>query len=251
VSVHSANISAVPDTKGRTLSVVIPCYNERDTISELVRRVQAAKAAGLAKEILIVDDGSKDGTRDVLAQIEADPELNRGLRVILQPKNAGKGAALRRGFEEATGDFVVIQDADLEYDPTDYDVLLGPLLDGSADVVFGSRFLSGAHRVHLFWHYVTNLGLTTLSNIATNLNLTDMETCYKVFRREVLQRVTLQENRFGIEPELTAKVARLGVRVYEVPISYHGRDYSEGKKIGMKDGFRALWCIAKYGVARR
>jgi len=242
---------SVPNPESRTLSVVVPCYNERDTIRELVRRVQAAPAGGLSKEIVIVDDGSSDGTRDVLAQIEQDPELNRGLRIFLQPKNQGKGAALRRGFEEATGDFVVIQDADLEYNPTDYDALLPPLLDGRADVVFGSRFLGGEHRVHLFWHYVTNLGLTTLSNFATNLNLTDMETCYKMFRREVLRKVHLEENRFGIEPELTAKVARLGCRVYEVPISYAGRDYSEGKKIGMKDGFRALWCIAKYGIAKR
>ena len=235
----------------RTLSVVIPCYNERATIRELVRRGQLAPAAGLAKEIVIVDDGSTDGTREVLARIQEDPEVNSGLRVFLQPKNQGKGAALRRGFEEATGDFVVIQDADLEYDPSDYDALLGPLLDGRADVVFGSRFLGGPHRVHLFWHYVVNIGLTTLSNLSTNLNLTDMETCYKMFRLEVLRKVQLEENRFGIEPEITAKVARLGCRVYEVPISYSGRDHSEGKKIGMKDGFRALWCIAKYGVAKR
>jgi glycosyltransferase involved in cell wall biosynthesis len=235
----------------RVLSVVIPCYNERDTIREILRRVHAAPAHGLRKEIIVVDDGSKDGTRDILPELQKDPEINSGLRVILQPKNMGKGAALRRGFEEATGDFVVIQDADLEYDPSDYDILLVPLLDGRADAVFGSRFLGGPHRVHLFRHYVVNIGLTTLSNLATNLNLTDMETCYKVFRRDVIQRIHLEENRFGIEPELTAKVARLGCRVYEVPISYSGRDYAEGKKIGVKDGFRALWCILKYGVAKQ
>ncbi len=236
---------------GKTLSVVIPCYNEAKTIRDLVGRVQAAHAHGLQKDIVIVDDGSTDSTREVLASIETDPELGRGVRVVLQPNNSGKGAALRRGFSEARGDFVVIQDADLEYDPNEYDALLTPLLDGRADVVFGSRFLGGPHRVHLFWHYLANLGLTTLSNAATNLNLTDMETCYKVFRREVLTRIELQEDRFGIEPELTAKVARLGCRVYEVPISYSGRDYAEGKKIGVRDGFRALWCITKYGLLKR
>lgn len=236
----------------QTLSVVIPVYNEERTLRELLRRVQDAPAHGLTKDIVIVDDGSQDGTRDVLAGIEQERDgLGRGVRVFLQERNQGKGAALRRGFQEARGDFVVIQDADLEYDPQDYDQLLVPLLDGRADVVFGSRFLGGPHRVHLFWHYVANMGLTTLSNAATNLNLTDMETCYKAFRREVIQRIDLQENRFGIEPEITAKVARLGCRVYEVPISYSGRDYSEGKKIGMKDGFRALWCITKYGLLRR
>jgi glycosyltransferase involved in cell wall biosynthesis len=234
-----------------TLSIVIPCFNERHTVRDLIGRVQAANALGLDKELVLVDDGSTDGTREVLAEIQGDPKLSKGLKVYLQEKNGGKGAALRRGFEEATGDFVVIQDADLEYDPKDYDVLLPPLLDGRADVVFGSRFLGGPHRVHLFWHYVANVGLTMLSNAATNMNLTDMETCYKMFRRDILQRITLQEDRFGIEPELTAKVARLGCRVYEVPISYAGRDYAEGKKIGVKDGFRALYCIAKYGVLRR
>ncbi len=238
-------------SEAKVLSVVIPCYNEAKTVRDLVRRVQAAPARGLQKEIVIVDDGSTDGTREVLDSIEHDPELGPGVRVVLQPKNAGKGAALRRGFSEATGDFVVIQDADLEYDPKDYDVLLTPLLDGRADVVFGSRFLGGPHRVHLFWHYLANLGLTMLSNAVTNLNLTDMETCYKVFRRDVLQRIQLEEDRFGIEPELTAKVARLGCRVYEVPISYSGRDYAEGKKIGVPDGFRALWCITKYGLLKR
>jgi glycosyltransferase involved in cell wall biosynthesis len=236
----------------QVLSVVIPVYNERNTLREILRRVQSAPAHGLAKEIVIVDDGSTDGTRDILAEIQQEPVVpGNTLRVFLQPKNAGKGAALRRGFQEATGDFVVVQDADLEYDPAEFDVLLGPLLDGRADVVFGSRFLSGPHRVLYFWHYLTNLGLTLASNVVTDLNLTDMETCYKVFRREILAKITLEEDRFGIEPELTAKVARLGCRIYEVPISYSGRTYAEGKKIGMKDGFRALWCIARYGLLRR
>jgi glycosyltransferase involved in cell wall biosynthesis len=242
---------AASQTEPLTLTVVIPCYNERNTIEELLGRVEKSPAAGLRKEIIVVDDGSKDGTRDLLTELDKKKAF-AGLRVILQPKNGGKGSALRRGFQEATGDFVVIQDADLEYDPAEYEVLLKPLLDGRADVVFGSRFLGGgAHRVHLYRHYVANLGLTALSNFTTNLNLTDMETCYKIFRRDVLQRINLEENRFGIEPELTAKVARIGCRIYEVPISYAGRDYAEGKKIGVKDGFRALWCIAKYGVLRR
>lgn len=249
---HSQPIlSTTPQHHPRTLSIVIPCFNERAFIGQVISRVQKAHAGGLRKEILVVDDGSTDGTREVLAEIARDPALQVGLRVILQPKNMGKGAALRRGFQEATGDFVVVQDADLEYDPVDYDILLTPLLDGRADVVFGSRFLGQVRRVHLFWHYVTNLGLTTLSNAATNLNLTDMETGYKMFRREIIQRIELAENRFGIEPEMTAKVARAGCRIYEVPISYSGRDYAEGKKIGFKDGVRALYCIAKYGLLRR
>lgn len=234
-----------------TLSIVIPCFNEANTVRTAVRRVQEASALGLKKDIIVVDDGSTDGTRQVLEDMLRDPALRPGLRVFREPVNRGKGAALRRGFAEARGDFVVIQDADLEYDPADYDVLLPPLLDGRAHVVFGSRFIGGTHRVHLFWHYVANVGLTTLSNMTTNLNLTDMETGYKMFRRDVLQRIELKENRFGIEPELTAKVARLKVRVYEVPISYAGRDRSEGKKIGWKDGVRALYCIGKYGVLRR
>jgi glycosyltransferase involved in cell wall biosynthesis len=241
----------VPGLPMPTLTVVIPCFNERPTVRELLRRVQEAPALGLEKEILVVDDGSTDGTGELLTALMTDPALSRGVRLLKQPKNLGKGAALRRGFAEATGEFVVVQDADLEYDPRDYDLLLPPLLDGRADVVFGSRFLGGPHRVHLFWHYVANVALTTLSNAATNLNLSDIETGAKMFRRDVLARLTLVEERFGIEPELTAKVARLGCRIYEVPVSYSGRDYAEGKKIRPRDGVRALYCIAKYGLLRR
>lgn len=243
--------AAAQTSESRTLSVVIPVFNEVRTLRTIIDRVLAANAAGLQKELVIVDDGSTDGSRDLLRQIEAEGGYGGVVKVYFQPKNLGKGAALRRGFEESTGDFVVVQDADLEYDPNDWDNLLPPLLDGRADVVYGSRFLGGPHRVHLFWHYVANLGLTMLSNAVTNLNLTDMETCYKVFRRDVLQQITLEENRFGFEPEITAKVARMGARIYEAPISYSGRDYSEGKKIGFKDGVRALYCITKYGLLRR
>lgn len=229
-----------------TLSVVIPCYNERETIHACLERVLASPVPSL--EIVIVDDGSKDGTRDLLTK---GPALDPRVRVILHEKNAGKGAALRTGFREARGRFVVIQDADLEYDPSEYPKLLQPLLDNRADVVFGTRFGGGSHRVLYYWHSVGNQMLTTLSNMLTDLNLTDMETCYKVFRREIIQGLSLQENRFGIEPELTAKVAGLGVRIYEVPISYDGRTYAEGKKIGLKDAFRAVYCIVRYGVPAR
>jgi glycosyltransferase involved in cell wall biosynthesis len=221
------------------LSVIIPVYNEKDTISEIVSRVGAAP---FDKEIVIVDDCSIDGTRAILAELEREP----GIRVFLQPENRGKGAALRTGFAHVSGDIVLIQDADLEYDPSDYGALLEPILSGKADVVFGSRFLGGPRRVLYFWHSVANRLLTLFSDMMTNLNLTDMETCYKVFRREVIERITITSNRFGVEPELTQKVARLGVRIYEVPVSYHGRSYSEGKKIGWKDAVSALYHILKY-----
>jgi glycosyltransferase involved in cell wall biosynthesis len=233
-------------TSAPLLSVVIPCYNERATIHTCLERVLTSGVDPI--EVIVVDDGSTDGTRDLLAR---GPALDPRVRVILHAKNGGKGAALRTGFGEARGRFVVIQDADLEYDPGEYPKLLQPLLDDHADVVFGSRFGGGPHRVLYFWHSVANGMLTTLSNMVTDLNLTDMETCYKVFRREIIQSLSLEENRFGIEPELTAKVAALGVRVYEVPISYHGRTYAEGKKIGLKDAFRAVYCIMRYGVPAR
>ncbi len=221
------------------LSVVMPCYNEIATIEEVVAQVLASPPTG---ELIIVDDGSTDGTRDILAKF-TDPRI----RVLLQPQNGGKGSALRRGFEEAMFPLVIVQDADLEYDPAEFSVLIEPFLSDKADVVFGSRFIgSDAHRVLYFWHSVGNRLLTTTSNVFTNLNLTDMETCYKVFRREVLGSFTLQENRFGIEPEITAKVAAGRWRIYEVGISYSGRTYDEGKKIGWKDGVRAFYCILRY-----
>jgi glycosyltransferase involved in cell wall biosynthesis len=221
------------------LSVVVPCYNERATIGVVVDQVLSSPWTA---EVVIVDDGSTDGTCDVLAGLS-----HPTVRVLLQPYNQGKGAALRRGFAEATADYVVVQDADLEYDPAEYGTLMGPLVDGHADVVYGSRFISSRpHRVLYFWHSVGNRFLTTLSNMVTNLNLTDMETCYKAFRREVIQSVVIEEDRFGFEPEVTAKVARAGCRVFEVGISYNGRTYAEGKKIGWRDGVRAVWCIAKF-----
>ncbi len=228
------------------LSVVMPCYNERATIHTSIERVLASGIEPI--EIIVVDDGSHDGTRALLTE---GPARDPRVRIVLHEQNQGKGAALRTGFREARGRFVVVQDADLEYDPLEYPRLLEPLLADRADVVFGTRFGGGSHRVLYFWHSVANNALTTLSNMVTDLNLTDMETCYKVFRREVLEQITLEENRFGIEPEITAKVAALGVRVYEVPISYHGRTYAEGKKIGLKDAFRAVFCIVRYGVPAR
>ena len=225
------------------LSVVMPIYNERNTLRSVIERVLSVP---LEIEMLCVDDGSGDGSREILADLQTE---HPNLRTFLQPCNMGKGAALRRGIQEATGDFVVIQDADLEYDPQDYPTLLAPLIQGKADVVYGSRFLgSGPHRVLYFWHSVGNWILTLLSNCLTNINLSDMETCYKAFRREVIQSIPIEENRFGFEPEITVKVAKRRLRIYEVGISYWGRTYEEGKKIGWKDGVRALWCLLKYSI---
>src|SRR5256885_15932033 len=225
------------------LSVVMPIYNERNTLRSVIERVLSVP---LEIEMLCVDDGSGDGSREMLADLQTE---HPNLRMFLQPCNMGKGAALRRGIQEATGDFVVIQDADLEYDPQDYPTLLAPLIQGKADVVYGSRFLgSGPHRVLYFWHSVGNWILTLLSNCLTNINLSDMETCYKAFRREVIQSIPIEENRFGFEPEITVKVAKRRLRIYEVGISYCGRTYEEGKKIGWKDGFRALYCLLKYSI---
>jgi glycosyltransferase involved in cell wall biosynthesis len=229
------------------LSVVVPVFNERETIEEVLERVRKAP---FRKEIIAVDDGSTDGTREKLRQLQ---EMGRLVdKLILHDKNRGKGAAIRSGFEKVEGHVVLIQDADLEYDPGEYPRLLQPILEGKADVVYGSRFLTGmAHRVLFFWHSVANRLLTLVSNMITNLNLTDMETCYKVFRIEVIRALELRESRFGIEPELTAKVARLGCRIYEVGISYDGRSYAEGKKIGLKDAVWAFLCLARYGLLSR
>lgn len=242
------------------LSLVVPVYNERSTIEEILLRVQAVD---YDKEIVVVDDGSTDGTRQFLEALgrarSSNPAVMRlpftgrdlradNVRVFLQDRNRGKGAALRRGFAAARGDIVIVQDADLEYDPQEYGRLTDPIEKGVADVVYGSRFLGGPHRVLFFWHYVGNRVLTTFSNMFTNLNLSDVWTCYKAFRREVLESIRLQEDRFGFEPEVTARVARGGWRVYEVPISYYGRTYAEGKKITWRDGMKAIWCVLRYNV---
>jgi len=242
------------------VSIVIPVYNERAFIEEVLLRVQASP---IDKEILVIDDKSTDGTRVLLedldkaqsAGIREVPVQNGkarlsldNIRFLFQPQNAGKGAALRRGFEAASGDVVLVQDADLEYDPKDYEKLLEPIFDGKADVVYGSRFLGGPQRVHYFWHYCGNKFLTLLSDVFTNLKLTDMETCYKVFRREVLQNIKLQSDRFGFEPEITAKISKGNWRIYEVSISYAGRTYAEGKKITWRDGISTLWCILRFNL---
>ena len=224
------------------LSIIIPCYNESKTIVSLIDAVK--KSPVKDREIIIVDDGSKDGTRDILNQLN-DPEV----RIIFHSKNKGKGAALRTGFNEAKGDICIVQDADLEYDPQEFPLVIQPILDGKADVVFGSRFQSGRpHRVVYFWHRIGNGLLTLMSNFLTDLNLSDMETCYKAFRREIIQSVNIRENRFGFEPEVTAKISKMNIRIYEVGISYYGRTYDEGKKIGWKDGVRAVYCILKYNL---
>jgi glycosyltransferase involved in cell wall biosynthesis len=245
VSQHEESpINQKPEAPIKSLSVVIPAFNERDTIRELIARVQAAPLPGtLTKEIIIVDDSSTDGTREILQDISRS-----GLgKVFSHDRNQGKGAALRTAIAQTTGDIVLVQDADLEYDPRDYPKLLEPILEGKADVVYGSRFAGGeSKRVLFFWHYVGNKVITILSDMFTNLNLTDMMTCYKVFRGEIIRKIQVEENRFGFEPEITAKVARMGARVYEVGISYSGRTYAEGKKITWKDGWRALWTILKY-----
>ncbi len=232
--------------RSHRISVVIPCYNEVSTIEQLVRAVRAAPVGNL--EVIVIDDGSTDGTAELL---RGSLREHVG-RVIIHERNQGKGAALRSGIAAATGNIVIIQDADLEYDPQEYPRLIQPILDEKADVVYGSRFLGhDPHRVIFFWHYVGNRFLTLLSNMFTNLNLSDMETCYKVFRREIIQSIKIEENRFGFEPEVTAKVSRIpDIRIYEVGISYYGRTYAEGKKINWKDGVRAIYCIIKYGVLR-
>jgi glycosyltransferase involved in cell wall biosynthesis len=246
-------------TEERTpkLSVIIPVYNERRTLEEVLRRVDAVP---IDKEIVVVDDGSTDGTRELLEELstrrltggqgDASLPLDSVLKIYFQPVNRGKGAALRRGFHEARGDIVIVQDADLEYDPQEYFQLIAPIESGVADVVYGSRFLGGPHRVLLFWHSIANRILTIVSNMLTNVNLTDVWTCYKAFRREIIQSLDLRENRFGFEPEVTAKIAGGHWRIYEVPISYRGRTYAEGKKIGWTDAVSGMWCVIRYNLLK-
>ncbi len=226
------------------LSVIIPVYNEKNTIEEIIHRVLNVEI-GLENEIIIVDDCSQDGTREILEGLNQP-----NIKVYFHSKNQGKGAALQTGFSKAEGDIILIQDADLEYDPREYPILLEPILDGRADAVYGSRFLGGPHRVLFFWHYIGNRLLTTFSNMLSNLNLTDMETCYKVFKREVLNKITVKSKRFGFEPEITTKLAKLKCKIYEVPISYSGRDYNEGKKVGWKDGIAAIFHILRFKFFR-
>ena len=241
---HTLNIQSNDDVEP-CLSVVMPVYNERDTVGQIISAVLAQRPV---RELIIVEDCSKDGTWEAL---KPWPERDPRVRIFQHPVNRGKGAALRTGFQYATSDYVIIQDADLEYDPEEYWTLLLPLLANKADVVYGSRFAGGPHRVLYYWHSLGNKVLTSLSNMTTNLSLTDMETCYKIFRREIIQGIDLKQDRFGFEPEVTAKVARAQVRVFEVPVSYNGRTYAQGKKIGWKDGFRAIYCIIVYGLLRR
>ena len=231
-----------PSAERPLLSVVIPCFNEAATILDLLERVRSAPVS--SKQIIVVDDGSSDGTRELLQGLQADD-----LTVLLHERNRGKGAALATGFAAARGEICIVQDADLEYDPAEYPLVIGPIVQGTADVVFGSRFQGAApHRVVYFWHRLGNGFLTLLSNMFTDLNLTDMETCYKAFRTEIIQAIRIREQRFGFEPEITAKLARRRCRIYEVGISYYGRTYDEGKKIGWRDGVRAIWCILKYNL---
>lgn len=229
------------------LSILIPCFNEIDTINQVVESV--LNSAIVSKEIIVIDDFSTDGTRQILEKLYSQNKISK---LVMHEKNLGKGAALKSGIKHVTGDIVIIQDADLEYDPNDYPLLIEPIINNKAEVVYGSRFKSGkAGRVLFFWHRVGNIFLTTLSNMFTNLNLTDMETCYKVFKKEIIEQIDIKEKRFGVEPEITAKISKLKCRIFEVGISYNGRTYEEGKKIGYKDGFRAIYCIIKYNILNK